>query len=136
MRYLIDTSIWIDLFENRKGFRNEQLGDYALRLFSKILKEGSKIIKTELLIHELRSKYSIQQINGMLAPFEKITEFIPITSKQDSESEKLIRDRIIPKGDALYAILARDHNLILVTRDKHFRLLKDISEHHKPEELI
>jgi len=42
----------------------------------------------------------------------------------------------VPAGDALHAIVARDNDLILVTRDRHFRKLEDISKHYKPEELI
>ena len=136
MRYLIDTSIWIDLYENRKGFNNEPLGDYARKLFTKILKEQDQIIKTELLIRELESNYSVEQINGMFSPFERIAKRVHITKEQEKESEKIAMLRKVPKGDALHAILAHDHKLILVTRDNHFKELKDISKYYKPEDLI
>ena len=42
----------------------------------------------------------------------------------------------MPLGDVLHSLLARDNGLILVTRDNHFKELKDISKFYKPEELI
>ena len=44
--------------------------------------------------------------------------------------------RNVPRGDAIHAIIARDYELILITRDKHFQNLKDIAECYKPEEII
>ena len=51
------------------------------------------------------------------------------------EAKKIATERNIPVGDALHAIIARDNNLVLVTRDKHFENIEDISKHFKPEEL-
>ncbi|MFT7615376.1 MAG: putative nucleic acid-binding protein [Candidatus Woesearchaeota archaeon] len=42
----------------------------------------------------------------------------------------------ISLGDALHAILARDNNCILVTRDKHFQKITPICIPYKPEEII
>ncbi|HZX44582.1 MAG TPA: hypothetical protein VFF28_02755 [Candidatus Nanoarchaeia archaeon] len=63
-RYLIDTSIWVDLYEDRKGFCNEPLGDYALKLLSGIVAKGDIVVLSDLLIRELESNYSMEQING------------------------------------------------------------------------
>lgn len=30
-RYFIDTSIWIDFYEDRIGYKDEPLGDYAFK---------------------------------------------------------------------------------------------------------
>lgn len=35
-KYYVDTSVWIDLYEDRKGYNKEPLGDFALKLFSYI----------------------------------------------------------------------------------------------------
>jgi predicted nucleic acid-binding protein len=135
-KYLIDTSIWVDLYEDRKGFNKEPLGDYALKLFSTIQATSSTIVITDLLMIELESNYSLSEIKGMFKPFEKIMEKKILTKEQREEAKRLGIERNIPPGDALHAIIARDENLILITRDKHFKKLIDISQHHKPEDII
>ena len=134
-KYLIDTSIWVDLYEDRKGFKNEPLGDYALNLLVIIKAKGSKIVVTDILIRELEANYSIEEINGMFKPFENQTEKIISTKEQREEAKKIALEKDIPPGDALHAIIARDNNLIIITRDRHFKQIEYISPHYKPEEI-
>ncbi len=134
--FLIDTSIWVDLYEDRKSYRNEPLGDYSLRLLSSIKAKGDFIVLTDFLIQELETIYSIPEINGMFKPFERLTKKFIATKTQREEAKIIAQERNVPAGDVLYAISARDNKLILITRDNHFRKLKDISEYFKPEELI
>ena len=135
-KFYIDTSIWMDLYEDRKGHNNEPLGDFALKLLSMIKANNHKLIITDLLIRELEMNYSLPEINGMMKPFENLIEKIISTKKQRDEARKLSQERNLPPGDVLHAILARDNKLILITRDKHFNQLKDISLYKKPENLI
>ncbi|MBI4440288.1 type II toxin-antitoxin system VapC family toxin [Candidatus Woesearchaeota archaeon] len=135
-RYYIDTSIWVDLYDDRKGYLGEPLGDFALSLFSLLKGKGFRLVITDCLIKELEQVYSIAQINGMIKPFEGVTEKIMATEEQKKEAMVVSKTRNVPAGDALHAIIARDSNLILVTRDRHFRKLRDISPNYKPEELI
>lgn len=135
-KYIIDTSIWVDLYDDRKGFRNEPFGDYALKLLMRIRAEESKIVLTDFLIRELEVNYSIAEINGMFNPFEKLIETIIVAKEQREEAKKIAAERNLPPGDVLHAIIARDNNLILVSRDKHFKQLEDLSKHCKPEDLI
>ncbi len=134
--YIIDTSIWVDLYEDRKGYDNEPLGDYAFKLLVKIKAQEKVIVLTDFLIKELETLYSVAEINGIFNPFNKIIKKLIATEKQREEAKKIANERDVPAGDALCAIVARDNNSILVTRDRHFRKLEDISKHHKPEELI
>ena len=134
--YLIDTSIWVDIYEDRKGYNNEPLGDYAFKLLVKIKAKEMIIVLTDFLIQELETLYSIAEINGMFKPFETIIKKSIATEKQREEAKKIAKERDVPAGDALHAIVARDNNIILVTRDRHFRKLEDISKHYKPEDLI
>lgn len=135
-KYYLDTSVWIDLYEDRIGYNKEPLGDFAWRLLSLIKINKNKLIITDILIKELEINYSLEEINGMLKLFEEITEKIIVTKQQRDEANKIAEERNIPSGDALHAILTRDHNLILITRDNHFRKLHDICKSYKPEELI
>jgi predicted nucleic acid-binding protein len=134
-KYYIDTSIWMDLLEDRKGYNNEPLGDYALKLFSLIKAKKSTLILSDILIRELEGYYSLEEINGMMLPFQKIIEKIIATKEQRVEARKIAEERNLPPGDCLHAILARDNDFILITRDKDFKLLEDITSHYKPEEI-
>ena len=135
-KYYIDTSIWIDLLEDRKGYNHEPLGDYALKLFAMIKAKKHKLVISDLLIKELEVNYSIEEINGMVLPFQKIIEKVLVTTEQRDNAKKIAGERNLPPGDALHAIIARDNQYILVTRDKHFKELGDITKSYKPEEII
>ncbi len=135
-KYYVDTSIWIDLVEDRRGYNDEPLGDYALQLFVMIKAKKHKMVITDLLIRELESNYSLEAINGMMLPFQKIMEKVFVTKEQRDEAKRIAEERNLPPGDVLHAIVARDNNYILVTRDKHFKELGDITKHYKPEEII
>ncbi len=134
--FLIDTSIWIDLYEDRVGFQGEPLGEYALKLFAMIKAQQQTIILTDLLMIELETNYSIAEINGMIKPFELRVKKIIVTKKQREEAKIIAAKRNVPPGDVLHAIIAKEHDAILVTRDNHFKQLTDISPHYNPEELI
>jgi predicted nucleic acid-binding protein len=136
MRFYVDTSIWMDIYGDRKGFNDEPLGDFALKLFILIKSRKDKLIISDLLINELEMNYSIEQINGMIKPFQDLIEKVIVTKEQRNEAIKVAEERYLPLGDVLHAILARDYESILVTRDKHFNDLEDISPYYKPEELI
>ena len=134
-KYLIDTSIWVDLYEDRKGYAGEPLGDFAFKLFGMIKAKQNKIVITDLTIRELEMNYSIPEINGMMKPFEAIMEKVIASEDQRDEAKKIAEERNVPKGDALHAVIARDNKFVLIARDKHFKQLTDISQHHKPEDI-
>ncbi|HLC80286.1 MAG TPA: PIN domain-containing protein [Candidatus Nanoarchaeia archaeon] len=135
-KYYVDTSIWMDLLEDREGYNKEPLGDYALKLFAMIKAKKHKLAVSDLLIRELESNYSVEEINGMVLPFQKIMEKVFVTKEQRDEAKKIAEERNLPPGDVLHAIVARDNKYIMVTRDKHFKELGDIIKHYKPEEII
>lgn len=136
MKFYLDTSIWMDLYEDRKGFNNEPLGDYAWALVAYIMKQDYKIVISDIVIKELLKKYPLQAVNGMMKPFEKIIIKIISTPKQIREAELMSKQILVPKLDVLHALIARDNNLILITRDNHFWKLDYIAKHYKPEEIV
>ncbi len=136
MVYYIDTSIWIDFLEDRHGHKNEPLGEFALKLFIQIKVKKYNLVLSDILIKELGSFYSIEEINGMMMPFKNQIVKVYANKKQIFEAKTISKQRKLPIGDVLHAILARDNRLILVTRDKHFRDLEDITKCYKPEELF
>jgi len=126
----------MDIYEDRIGYNGEKLWEFALKLLVLIKSKKQKLIISDLLIRELETHYSMEKINGMMKLFENELEKIFATKEQRDEAIKISNEREVPMGDALHAIIARDNNLILVTRDKHFLKLTDIAEYYKPEELI
>lgn len=135
MKFYLDTSIWIDIYEDRKGYNNEPLGDFGFNLILFIKSKGYKLVISDTLINELKRKYSLEQINGMFKPFEDILEKVFSIKEQNQEAQKISNKRDIPFNDVLHAILARDNRLILIARDNHFKQLKDISSYSRPEEV-
>jgi len=135
-RYLIDTAIWIDLYEDRKGYNDEPLGEYASKLISFIRSTSSKIILTELILKELETRLSLEQVNGLFLILHGHIETSSITSEQRAEANRLAEERQVPPSDAAHAITARDTGSILVSRDRHFRILEDVTPCYRPEDLI
>ena len=134
-KYYLDTSIWMDYYEDRKD-PSKDLGEFAFILLCKLLSTKTKIVVSSFLLRELQVSYSLDMIRGLTLPFDKLMERVDVSDNQRDEAKKVAEERHVPKGDALHAILARDNNAILVSRDKHFQLLTDICEVVKPEEII
>ncbi|MBI3035978.1 PIN domain-containing protein [Candidatus Woesearchaeota archaeon] len=81
--------------------------------------------------------YSQNEINSILSVAKpKNIMRIHIYRGQTEEARNLAIQRNVPKKDSLHAILARDNNLQLISRDPHFERLKDITSAKKPEDFI
>ncbi|MBI2508415.1 PIN domain-containing protein [Candidatus Woesearchaeota archaeon] len=131
--YYLDTQIWIDHYLKR-GIN----GENALKFLKKVIGEDSIIFYSDFTITELKKTgFFESEINEMLR-FAKPRNIrrIHLTKIQIDEAVKLAKQRGIPYGDALHAILARDHEVQLVARDLDFQKLKDITKSKLPEELI
>ncbi|MEK6864400.1 MAG: hypothetical protein AABX27_03855 [Nanoarchaeota archaeon] len=73
---------------------------------------------------------------GMTFLFEDIMIKVAVSDLQASEARLLSKERKVPFWDAIHAIVTRDSNAILISRDRHFSLLADICSVASPEELI
>lgn len=136
-RFYLDTSIWRDYYEDRSD-SYKPLGRLALQLLFKIIKEGSQIVYSDLVVEELKGKYNEEEIIAILSIFHHLNLLIKadISNEQAKEAAVLCKKRNVSFGDALHAILARDTKAIMVTRDKHFLRLRDISDIKKPEDFL
>ena len=134
-KYYVDTAIWRDLHENRKD-KTKNLGELAFKFFKKIRANKEKIVYSDLVVEELSHAYDKQTINQLFKGVSELLEKVEINEKQLKEAADLSREHSIPFGDAIHGILARDNNAIMVTRDRHFRKLKDKINIKKPEDLI
>ncbi len=125
-KYYLDTSIWLDFFENRnepnlpKGTEND-----------------NKIIYSDVVILELGVVgYQSHEIQNLFQKINPILIFVESTEKQARKAKDLSSKRDIPKGDALHALIARDNKATLVTLDNHFKKLLDISKPKRPQDII
>ena len=134
-RYYLDASIYIDYYEDRKD-RFRPLGEWAHRLLYNIEQEKSLLFISDLLMEELEKYFSQERADLLLNTYASVIKKIKFNNKQLKEARKLARKRKVPLEDALHAIIARDNKAILVTRDKHFEKLLDITIPRKPEDLI
>jgi predicted nucleic acid-binding protein len=135
MNYYIDTSIWLDFYEDRKDDK-KNLGEIAYNFLKKILFSNSAIIVSNHTIHELKTRLTDEQINGLFLIFENAIINIPINYQHRKEANEIAVQRHIPKGDALHTIISQSADAILITRDKHFEKLKDICVIAKPEDFL
>jgi len=131
--YYFDTSMWLDIHEKR-GYN----GEVAKKLVEKIIRENKRIIYSDFIIKELKDiGYLDNEINKMLSIAKPNNlKIIHRTKKQISESVRIAKQRDVPLGDAIHAVLARDHEAQLVSRDPHFLKLMDITRLEPPENLL
>ena len=137
MRFYIDTAIWRDFHEDRiDKFR--PLGEWAFELFRRIRENHEKVIYSSIIIDELSKDFDEADIKKIfeIISKEELLEKVEISREQVIEASKLSKQLKIPFGDCLHAIIARDNNAVMVTRDKHFEQLEHIVEVKKPEDLI
>ena len=128
----LDTSILLDAYEKR-GVN----GEITLKLILKLIKEEAIIILSDLHIKELKDlNYSLNEINAIFQMF-KLGEIkrVHINRNNLKESKQLASQKNIPKGDVLHAIISRDNDAIMISRDKHFKLLRFI-ETKMPKDLL
>jgi predicted nucleic acid-binding protein len=118
MKYYADSCIWMDLMLERS----------ETNFFETCFNNNEELLISDILIDELTRYLTIQDLNMIIKLFDskKLLIKVKSTNIQRIEAQKIALLRKIPSGDTLHAIIARDNNAILVTRDKHFLLLKDI----------
>ena len=134
-RFYLDTSIWRDYFEDRRDSLRP-LGEFAFRFLKNCGNHRCEVLYSCLVVQELRSFYSEEAIKGIFLPFINFLKEVPISGKQISEAGKIsfsVQGTHIK--DALHAILARDNEAVMVTRDRHFDALADFVEVAKPEDI-
>lgn len=125
-KYYLDTSIYIDYYEDRKD-KFRPLGDWAHRLLALIESNNDVLLVSDFLIEELESHFSKKKVDDLLNTYKGIIKRVEFTEKQFKEAKNIVNKKKVPVGDALHAIIARDNKAILVTRDHHFEELTDIS---------
>jgi len=106
-------------------------------LIKKIIKENDYVIYSDAVLEELQKYYSAEDVKNIfsLVPEQNLLK-VTTSATQLREADFLAKRLEIPRKDALHAILARDNEAIMVSRDHHYDALARIVETRKPEDLI
>lgn len=112
------------------------MGEFAFQFLKSCEKKGCTVFYSEAVVHELKRDYSDEKIKQVFSSFEHFLEIVPISNEQYLESKKLAKVKTEShESDILHAILARDSQAMIITRDFHFESLRDIVEIKAPEEV-
>jgi len=132
----LDTSIWLDLFENRNEPHLPK-GEWALRLVTKCVENGDTIMYSDMVVRELEDMgYPLAELRTLLEAWKPILMFVESSYHLVRRAKDLSAKRDVPLLDALHALLAREHHAFLVSLDHHFRKLEDITHAKSPKDLI
>ena len=133
MRLYLDTSIWLDHFENR-----EKNGKHATRLLEMVIKKKVVVCYSDIVIRELRCNgYTVRDILILWKSLKpEHLRRVHIHKEEIQQAKNLALQQNVPLGDAFHAILARNNDAILISRDKDFEKLKDIIHTKRPEDYL
>ena len=132
-RFYFDTSIWLDFLEKRG--ENSKV---AVKLIQEVIKNDCIVLYSVMVLQELRNlDYFESEIEDLLSIFRSANiRIVHIDKKQLEETERISKERELPRRDVFHAILARDNEAIIITRDRHFDKLKDVVVTKLPEDII
>jgi predicted nucleic acid-binding protein len=106
-------------------------------IIMRIVEEGDIVLYSNVVEFELSCFYTKDIVKDIFSLVQSQSlKKVTIQEKRTKEAILLSKKRGIPYGDAMHAVLARDNDAILVTRDKDFTKLQDVSSHQLPEDLI
>jgi predicted nucleic acid-binding protein len=137
-KYLVDTCVWRDFFEERRNRYGGSLAEPAASGLMRILSMKSEILICREIVRELRMKFTREEIESMFRIFEATGQlkWIEPGEEEIQEARRISRERNIPFTDCVLAVFARSGGAIVVTRDHHFfSRLADVIEAKRPEEL-
>ena len=136
----LDTNILLDYYLDRKdGIR--PLGEFAFRLLKESVGCRYSVLISDLTTEELRSALKIsekdvwREVLFSLKYARKI-RLVQSSDKQYDEARRLSKEIGIHQKDMLHTIIARDNHASIVTRDKHFDIVRNLVNVYLPEELV
>ncbi len=113
------------------------LGELAFQFLKRCEEKGAQILVSDAVIVELKTYLSDEKVGQLFTPFQGIIRNIVATKAQviEARGEWLKRNKDLPFKDVLHAVLAKHHEAVVITRDKHFfEELSAIAASEKPED--
>jgi len=132
-QFYFDTSIWLDFYEKRGDNRKA-----AFNLINKIIVNNKVILYSDIIVRELKKlKYNQDEIYEIfkVAKPDNIKK-VHLYKEYIFEANKISSTKNIPMADALHAISTRENNAQLISRDKDFEKLRNITIPKLPEDFI
>lgn len=121
---LVDSNIFIDYYLNRFDGLSP-IGEYAFNFFKEVVSCKYFVFICEEVIEELSNILEMppkgveENVLSMLSKKHKL-EVIAPSFLDAKEAGALSRTKKIPFNDALFAIVAKNRGLMVVSRDRHF----------------
>ena len=131
--FYLDTSIWLDYYEERG-----KNGKMALKLIQKLVNENKIILYSDVVVRELKKLgYSHEEVYEMfrIAKPSNIRK-VHLYKEYVNEANRIASDKDVPLADVLHAILSRENNAHLISRDYDFDKLRNIAIAKLPEDFI
>jgi tRNA(fMet)-specific endonuclease VapC len=122
-RYLLDTNIIIDLLANEDEVKTKLAG--AEEAFVSSITIGELFYGAEKSTRPAENVRSIEDFAAIITVLGCDTN----TARRYGQIKNVLRakGRPVPENDLWIAAVARQHDLILVTRDKHFNEIEGLS---------
>ena len=135
----VDTNIYADYWEDRQD-KMRPLGEFAFQLFKRAIGCEFIVYYSEVVLKELCKVYGLPEKECFNIFFRDLAiagklKFIEVNKELIVKAKELTKSKKIPLGDAIHALFAQKHGLVLVSRDKHFEYLRYLVDVAKPEEL-
>ncbi len=107
-----------------------------MELVAKIILRNDTALLSDVLIKEFTALgYSMIQIHAIMDTLGLTVKRAHHTRMELEEMRRVGQRVDVPMKDILHAIVARDNDAILVSRDRHFRQIAHITKAFIPENL-
>ena len=137
-RVLVDSNIFLGYYLDRKD-NLLPLGEFAFQFIRKAVECKYLILITKDVLFEIKNVLALdaeavwKNVFGSLKKKNKI-ELIEYSKEIEQKAIALAKNEKIPKTDALLLEVAKENNLLLVSRNFHLHKSKAV-EVFKPEEM-
>lgn len=133
MKFYLDTCIWLDIIEKRG-----EDGKLGRELIKKIIIENHCLLYSDIVVLELKNiGYEKNEVKKTMSMIKRRNlQLTQATKEQIKKAKAVAHQRNVPLRDVLHAILTRDNDAQLVSRDNHFLKLKDIAVMKSPGEIL
>ena len=141
MNVFVDTNIFLDSCRDRSSGFNPT-NEFAFQFFKQAIECKFYVLICKEIVFELMNATKLTEKDVFKIILNEINQankliLIEHSKIQLNEAISLAKTRKIPLTDCLLAVLARDNNTFVVTRDNHFlEELVEIVEVKTPEELL
>lgn len=116
------------------------LGEFAFQFVKRAVSCEFTFVICDLILNEVASHLKTDKERVLALIFSELTkkqklQIIDYSDELVLAAKKLARERALPLNDCIFALIAKEEGLIVVSRDKHFEQLSDIVFCFKPEDL-